>query len=357
MKSILFKIVLGLCCVPLCASAKTDPGLTGKYTKEKTIKKQFNVDADALLKLDNSYGNLHITSWDQNTTTIEVVIQTSSDSEKRAQQKLDQISIQFDASSAMVTAKTIFDNNISGWWGSNVSVKVNYTVRVPKNNRLDLSNDYGSIYLDEINGATSISCDYGSMQIGSLNSSHNELSFDYTTDVSIAYINKATIDADYSDFNLQKAGDIKLEADYSNSSFHNIDRLEFSCDYGKVNVENGSTIMGEGDYLSTRIGTVSGDCDINSDYGDIKIKELMPEAGSVTIDGDYTNIVIGYNSGYHFNIIAELGYAELQGNNDIQYQIKREKNTESYYEGYRGSQGKNTVKLNIEYGGVKINKQ
>src|SRR5690606_15230396 len=166
MKSILFKIVLGLCCVPLCASAKTDPGLTGKYTKEKTIKKQFNVDADALLKLDNSYGNLHITSWDQNTTTLEVRIITSSNSEKKAQQKLDDISIEFQGSSSQVSAKTLFNDNGWGWSSNNVSIKINYTVKVPINNRLELSTDYGSIYLNEINGSTKIQCDYGAIQIG-----------------------------------------------------------------------------------------------------------------------------------------------------------------------------------------------
>ncbi|MGK0495217.1 MAG: hypothetical protein ACJAU2_001602, partial [Maribacter sp.] len=31
--------------------------LDGKYTKEKTIKKEFNVNADALLKVNNNYGN------------------------------------------------------------------------------------------------------------------------------------------------------------------------------------------------------------------------------------------------------------------------------------------------------------
>src|SRR5690606_5154553 len=205
MKNILFKIALAFCCIPLVAMARIDPKLNGKFTKEKTITKEFKVNPDALLKLENSYGNLHITSWEQNTTTIEVHIQTSSDNEKKAIQKLDQININFQASGSLVSAKTIFNDNNWGWNGNNVSIQVNYTVKVPINNRLDISNEYGAIYLNEINGTTEIQCDYGSMEIGKLNSTTNELSFDYTSDVSIDYINSARIEADYSSFNILHA--------------------------------------------------------------------------------------------------------------------------------------------------------
>ncbi|WP_417360453.1 hypothetical protein [Galbibacter sp.] len=357
MKSTLFKIALCLWCIPLCAIAKTDPTLTGKYTKEKTIKKEFKVNSDALLKLENSYGNLYITSWDQNTTTIEVVIQTSSDSEKKAQEKLDEISIDFEGSSSMVLAKTIFDDSGWGWSSKNVSIKVNYTVKVPKDNKLDLSNDYGSIFLNEINGSTSIQCDYGSMEIGRLNSSSNDISFDYSSDVTFDYITSAKIDADYSSFHVQNAGQIDLEADYTKSKINKVDNINFSCDYGEVTIKNAINVMGQGDYLRTKIGNAAGSISLNSDYGDITIEEMTPEAENLIIDGDYTNVAIGYNSGYHFDLMAKLEYAQLRSNNDIQFSIKREKPSSSYYEGYHGSQGKNTVKLNIEYGEVQINKR
>src|SRR5690606_7239164 len=283
MKNILFKIALCLWCIPLFATASTDPKLNGKYTKEKTIKKEFKVNSDALLKLDNSYGNLHITSWDQNTTTIEVRIITSSNSEKKAQQKLDEISIEFQGSSSQVSAKTLFNDNGWGWSSNNVSIKINYTVKVPINNRLDLSNDYGSIYLNEINGSTKIQCDYGAIQIGRLNTASNDISFDYTSDASFDYINRAVINADYSSFFIQNAEHIDLKADYTKSKINTVENINYSCDYGDVVIENVNYLIGQGDYLTTRIGRVEGDVNLKGDYGDIKIEEMTPQAGNLTI--------------------------------------------------------------------------
>src|SRR5690606_27179640 len=92
--------------------------------------------------------------------------------EDKVQKKLDEIRVEFNASSSIVSAKTLFENSKWGWsWGnsSNVSMEINYTVKVPVNNSVDFKNDYGGINLDKINGNANISCDYGKLHLGELN--------------------------------------------------------------------------------------------------------------------------------------------------------------------------------------------
>ena len=43
-----------------------------RYEKERVVKKNFKVNADALMKIDNAYGNLTISSWNEN--RIEMII-------------------------------------------------------------------------------------------------------------------------------------------------------------------------------------------------------------------------------------------------------------------------------------------
>jgi len=40
----------------------------------KKIHKEIEVSKDALIEIDNSYGDLNITSWDQNKVVIDVLI-------------------------------------------------------------------------------------------------------------------------------------------------------------------------------------------------------------------------------------------------------------------------------------------
>jgi len=335
----------------------------GKYTKEKTIKKEYKVSLNALLEIENSYGNLNITSWNQDKVTIEVHIKTTGDNEDKVQRKLDGISIDFVANHNMVSATTIFnkDNNRWGWnWGntSNVNMQVNYTVKIPIKNSVNLSNDYGSIFLDRIDGHAKINCDYGRLEIGELHGRSNQLSFDYTSKSKIGYINSGKINADYSGFTIERAGNLEITADYTNAVVRKAEDLSYVCDYGKLEIMEAKNIKGNGDYINVQLGKVHGNVDIKSSYGSIKIDEMAQGAKNVHISTDYTGIKLGYSPHYHFDFEIETEYAGVNGKGDLEININREKSNENYYQGYYGSQNSgNLITINSEYGGISLIKK
>ncbi|MBL7473187.1 hypothetical protein [Robertkochia sediminum] len=356
MKTMLFKLTLIGLLIPQITFGFSEPGFSGKHTKEKTIKKEFSVNADALLKVDNSYGNLYITTWKENRTVIEVHIKTNSNNEEKAQKKLDQIDVVFDASSSQVSAKTVFEK--SGWswgWGNNnnVSMEINYTIKLPVTNTVDLSNDYGSINLDRIDGKAKISCDYGKLMLGDLNAKGNELSFDYTNNSEINFMNSGNISADYSSYRVEDANELYISADYTKSSVGAVKSLSYNCDYGNIQVDQAGSIEGKGDYLTVKLGSISSGLSISSDYGSIQVDRIT--GGDVNINSDYTGIKLGIADSYDFDFEMDLSYAGLGGDRDgFDFKVQREKSHENYYQGSRGSSGKNTLKINSEYGSVRF---
>lgn len=363
MRTILFNYtwVLLLACTATVSAHNTD--FDGKHTKEKTIKKEFNVNSNALLKVSNSYGNLNITSWDEDRIVIEVHIKTNGNNEEKVQKKLDEISIDFEASSNRVSAKTIFNRNNNGWgwnWGSssNVNMQINYTIKVPVKNNIDLNNDYGNIILDRIDGHAKISCDYGRLELGELRGRNNQLNFDYTAKSTIGYINSGEIMADYSGFTIDTAGNLKINADYTNASIGKMENLDYTSDYGNMDIAELNSIEGNGDYITVQMGIVHGDVSIVADYGSIKIDELAADAGDVNIKSDYTGIKIGYNNDYHFDFAITTSYAGVSGKDDFTIAISTEKSSDKHYEGYYGSQGSgNMMTLYSDYGGISFIKK
>ena len=115
---------------------------------------------------------------------IEVHIKTNGNNEEKVQKKLEQISIDFEASRSSVFAKTKFESNRTTWgWNSknsNVNMQINYTIKLPVKNNVHLNNDYGTILLDRIDGHAKINCDYGRLEIGELRGRNNQLNFNYT---------------------------------------------------------------------------------------------------------------------------------------------------------------------------------
>lgn len=356
----LYKIFLVFLIVPMAVFASENPKFKGKFTKTKTLNKEYTVNANASLLVDNSYGNVDIVTWNENRTVIEVVITTNGDDEGKVEDKLNKINVEFSGSASQVSAKTTFGdrkNSSWSWWGKNNNIKmeVNYVIKLPIGNSVDLNNDYGGISINELNGNARIDCDYGQLNLGQLNSKNNYLSFDYSKNSTIGYMKNGEINADYSSFVLEKVGDLELNADYTKSEVQQANRIDYNNDYGKMVVGSVKDLVGNGDYIPLRLGTLTGSLEVDTDYGSITIETVTSSAGDINIESEYAGIKIGYESGYSFDFMIELSYASLRGEDGLEILKQSKSNSRKSYSGYNGTKGSgNNINISSQYGGVTL---
>ncbi|MDT0646672.1 hypothetical protein RM545_08215 [Zunongwangia sp. F260] len=362
MKTTLYKLLLLALLIPGLGFCNND--LNGKHTKTKKISKEFKVAATSKLLVNNSYGNIDISTWNENRVVIEVFIKTNGNDEEAVQRKLDDINIEFNQNSSGVIAKTHFSREDKSWWeqlfsgSSNVNMEVNYVIKAPERNNVDLNNDYGGIYIDRLLGNSKISCDYGKIDIGELRGSSNYLSFDYTRNSHIGYVKNAEINADYSDFIIEEAEKLDINADYTNSKILKVEDVAFNCDYGSITIEKVRKLAGNGDYLSTKIGRVFTSLVLDLDYGSASIEKLVKGMKEVKIDTDYTGVKIGYDAAQPFDFIIKTSYGGVKGINDFEVNKRNESGTSSSYEGYHLSNNSgSTITISTSYGSVSFNRQ
>tara|TARA_B100000767_G_scaffold256783_1_gene264119 strand:- start:46 stop:372 length:327 start_codon:yes stop_codon:yes gene_type:complete len=79
----------------LTGSYKAGPAEKGAIGLTKKIHKEIQVSKDALIEIDNSYGDLNIPSWDQNKVVIDVLITVKGKNSKKNQKKLNSIDVSF----------------------------------------------------------------------------------------------------------------------------------------------------------------------------------------------------------------------------------------------------------------------
>lgn len=358
MNSQLYKAIFALLLIPTLALSNSILDGSTVDTKQKTIKKEFTVNNNASLKVDNSYGNINIATYTGNKIIIEVTIKTSSNDAEKAKEKLDDITVDFSATNDMVYAKTIFSESKSkSWWSwgknDNVNMEINYLIKLPITNNVDLNNDYGSITLDKLEGRAVINCDYGKITTKELMGDNNYLSFDYTNNSYFEYIKSGKINADYSDYTVAKTKYLEVNADYTKSTIKIAEDVKYNCDYGSMTVENVNNLTGNGDYLTLVIGDVYKTIQLDSDYGSIKIGRMTANAGSVAIQSNYAGISIGYDSLYNFKFELDLEYASLRDSEGLEFTKKKIESTDKYYQGFYGSSSSpNLIKINSDYGSV-----
>lgn len=357
MKSI-YKIAFLLLLIPSIALANNDND-GKKHEKSKSISKSYDVNSNATLSISNRYGDINVTSWNQNRIEIDVKITVKGNDLDDVEERLEKIKVEFNGSSSLVEAKTILGSK-SSWniWkkSKNISYKINYTVKMPVTNDANLNNDYGSITLDELEGEANINCDYGKITIGDLKGNNSTINLDYCSSSTIDSMKDGDVNIDYSKLSIDKATDLDLNTDYSTVKIKELEDLSFNTDYGSIEVDEVTNASGNGDYAGLKFGTVKKNLKIVSDYGSIRIKDLAKGFENVDIRSEYAGIKIGTSTDNNFSFIVDLQYAGFKRNNDNIEMFKSiVKNTKKYYEGVYGK-GKSNSKVTIksEYGSVAL---
>ena len=355
-----FRIALLLLLIPSIAIANSDNGIV-KSSEEKTIKKSFNVSSTATLKVNNSYGSIDVITWDENRIDFDITIKVTGNNAEKVQEKLEGIDVEFSATNDLVSAITRISKNKSSWWnwGKNMSIQleINYVIKIPISNNVDLNNDYGSINLDRLNGVAKINCDYGKITTKELMADNNDIKFDYSSNCYFEYIKSGKITADYSGFTVAKTKNLIIKADYTKSIVEVSENVEYNCDYGSLKIDNINNLDGNGDYLTLRLGNVFKTVKLKANYGSIKIDRMASKAKNLDINADFTGITIGHDANYHFDFDIDLDYASLRESEGFYFTNKEVDFSEKQYNGYFGSQNSgNMIKINSEYGSVSFNK-
>jgi len=334
----------------------------GKHKKTKTLTKEYLVSADNTVNISNKYGDISITSWNQNKVSIEVIITVKSSSENAAKQRFNDINISFNQEANQVTAKTTINKKRFNWnffeKNNSIDTQIDYIIKMPISNHVDLKNDYGSIFIDKLDGECKINCDYGALRIGELNNEHNRIYMDYGSSSSIEFINKGKINTDYSNLSIDKANKLKINADYSNIEIDQIHKLVYNNDYGSLKLKHADSVKGDGDYLSLKVNYLHQDFLVSCDYGSIKIYKVLKGFDNLTIDSDYTGINIGFEDQMNFNFDLSTSYADIYFKSlDVNYNYKENKMFSKHYKGFVNTKNtKSNIRITSSYANIKLHK-
>ncbi len=251
----------------------------------KTIHRQMEVDADAVLEIENQFGSIFITEGKANTISFSIAVTVKGESQKKAQDMVNRIDVKFSESRSKVSAKTLFPtvNNINN---DNNKIEVNYTVIVPASIYLQLNNKFGNIYLKDCKQGVDVSLDFGDMEISRLQADNNNIKLKFGK------------------LNLQQAKNLQLEMSYSKAEIGAISRLVCSDEYSSISIQqvdllkSSKSVYGEMQLTSVGEMETSDVC-----YSTLNVQQLMKKATIQSlqfsqleikkIDAGFENISVG----------------------------------------------------------------
>lgn len=349
MKLIKFKYLILLLLLPYGMWAND---FQGKYKKEKTIKKAYTVGANVLTDIRHQYGMITVTTWNQNRAEIDVLVRVTGNNEREVNRQFDEIGVDFKTANSAIYASS----SVSRGSGRDISIEVNFIVKMPKSGRVRLENEYGHIRMSEIDGASTIICKYGQVNIDALNNIANTVNVEYSGGCRIGNIKGGNLNIAYSDMTVANAGKLTVSSEYSSVKLKNINDLKYNCSYGEMNVDAVNVVTGRGDYGTSRFGVIKKLANITADYGHINISNVEKTLKNIAITSSFTSINIGYPDDYAFDFEVSLKFNRLNGQG-LKYTKRNEQDEDSYYKGYNNTSGVNKIFIKSEYAPVNFIKK
>ena len=323
-----------------------------EYTR--VIKKEFEVNENAQLVIDNSFGKVHCNNWDKNMIGIEVFISVIAPDEKYANKLLESVDVSINGSPTLVEART--NLSAGGMMKRRSGVRIDYTINMPATVNLDLTNKFGDIYINELSGKNKINLGYGNLEVNKFSNSDNLIDLKFGK-ANIQSIKGAVMTLNYSDFELGYAGSLRLDSKYSNIKADRIISFVVSSEGGKFNMKTGSILDSKSKFADINITKLDKSLSLDIQYGNCDIDEMSAGFSNVSIRNKYGNVDVRIAESANYSLDAEMKFCNLKFPEDKAVISQRiSTNTSNSLKGSVGKETEpaSTVYVRSEFGNVSL---
>ncbi|MDH5609300.1 MAG: hypothetical protein OEY56_07450 [Cyclobacteriaceae bacterium] len=321
----------------------------------KVINKTYKVTAATGLSIRNSYGNVHVNTWEKAEFSIKVDVIARAGSEEKAHRILDQITIDINESGAEIAFLTQLDKVATR---SNEEMEINYTVFMPIENPLRIKNSFGDMYVDNRRGESNLEIAYGSLKAGELTNS-NQLKVSFGS-ADILRIEKGEAIFKYSKISIESAGTLKLGQHFSEVELEEVGTLDLESRFGSVWLGKSGRIDADVEHSKFEIGELNQSLQMDAAFvSNFKIGLLRKEFELVDITGKYGSYNLNLESGVRSLFEGTFRFADLrdsEGLIDFNYKI-RDMNLNEYKGRIGAGNTSKLIRISSSYGDCKIRQE
>lgn len=319
-----------------------------EFTRE--IKKEFTVNPDARLVLENKYGDIRISATDQNKVSVQVLITVDARDLESAVKIFEKVKIQFNNTADLVEARTQIadDFKVKGQFS------IDYTISMPVTMSLDADNKFGDVITGEIGGKAKVRVGYWNLEMTRLSNSDNLIDVRFGKS-NIEWIKGAVMILKYSDFEGEYAGSLNLNSQYSNFRSGKVIALDATFEGGNLDLESASVVACKSRFSDISIGTLDQKLDLTNNYGSFEIEQIPSGFTSVTVTNSYGNIDLGISSSASYNLEADMHYCNLEyDGSKANFSYLNDSSHDQQIRGSIGTNPTGTVKVSSNYGNVDL---
>lgn len=322
-------------------------------TREKKISRTFDVDKNTYVEISNKFGKIHIETWDKNQLDFEASITANNRNENAAQRLLDEITIDMSHSSSQLEIKTKMGklNN-----SKNESFSIDFSIKMPRSNPLEVSNAFGDLYLADYEGNTEIDVSYGNLKIEKLRG-NTEINLSFGTGESyVDYLKNGEVNVKYSNLFINEAENFELDDQFSKVRFTKVSTVAVDSKYGDLRFDQLDMIEGDIEFSGLEIGRLTNSIILDISYGkNVSFKSIDSNFQKIELDCEFTSFDLNFDKNISASLEANFEFGDLNYDNGLVDMSYIEKNFNSKeYKGVIGDGLSSVINIDSRYGSVSL---
>jgi hypothetical protein len=302
------------------------------------------------LKISNRFGEVKVNDAGGNTITVDVVVSVEG-SESKAKSILDDITVAFGKEGNTASAET----KIKDGFKTNGRFTIDYTVNIPSEKNLEISNKYGNLVVNKLTGKGDFNVAYGNMTANSLTGPETHLDLAYGN-ADIQTMAKAEVEASYFKLILGTATSVKMESKYSGFTIDKLEDLTLNSKYDNFTIDEIGSFEGNSRFTSYKIGKLTKKLKLETGYGPMKVDHIPAGFELVDVTSSYTQVSLGIDANAGYQLDARCDYCEISYPKDAFKGNREEENTRKSLSGKVGSGSPGTVRVVSSYGNIRLAK-
>ncbi|MBE0649031.1 MAG: hypothetical protein IH596_14765 [Bacteroidales bacterium] len=316
----------------------------------KVIKKEFAVQPDATLRLDNRFGDIACTIWDKNEISVEVTLSVETKSQETAEKFFSKVDIYSLGSESKVEVTTKLAKNMN----SKGHFSIDYNVMMPASVVLDLSNEFGDVMITELFAKSAIRVAYGKASIGKLNHGDNLLKISFGS-ATVKSMKGAVVSMEFSKMRLDYAGSLRINSKYSDVDAGEVIVMEGTVEGGKIDLQQTSVLTIETKLSSFTVGSVKQKIVLDAEFGSFNVETVSPEFKSLVVENQHGSVGIGIPEtlGYTLDAKSQFGSIKFSKTN-ASFSLSNVSGQEEIYKGIVGENPTANVKIRNEFGSINL---
>ncbi|WP_160114808.1 hypothetical protein [Aquimarina sp. AU474] len=287
----------------------------------KTVQKTFPLTNGGELNLENKYGNVTLTGWDQEKVAVTIQIKVNHRKKESAKDLLSRINPEIQSTSGYVSIVSEIANKNTGWFADFFNrnnpidfdrsyVKIDYEVFLPKKAKLQVTNRFGDVFIEDWSGPLNIVIEHGDLWLGEdLDKADIKLKFGK---VRANDLNYANLTLKNGELDMKNSQSLHLSSNGTDIKINMVNSLEIFSNKDDIILEEAGTIYGSLKFTTLNLNRLIEDVNLSMKIADFRIKQILSSEAKIEIEQESSDINLTVaNFSHRFIAKLEQGVVRL----------------------------------------------